>query len=81
MAGRTAIILHYTGMPTGEAALKALTDPASEVSSHYLIWEDGSIDQLVAESERAWHAGRRLVERRDRPQLRLDRDRDRQSRP
>ena len=53
-----SIILHYTGMPTGEAALKALTDPASEVSSHYLIWEDGSIDQLVAESARAWHAGR-----------------------
>jgi N-acetylmuramoyl-L-alanine amidase len=52
------LILHYTGMPTGEAALKALTDPASEVSAHYLIWEDGSIDQLVAESGRAWHAGR-----------------------
>src|SRR6185437_9185827 len=52
------LILHYTGMPTGEAALKALTDPASEVSAHYLIWEDGSIDQLVAESARAWHAGR-----------------------
>jgi N-acetylmuramoyl-L-alanine amidase len=53
-----SLILHYTGMPTGEAALKALTDPASEVSAHYLIWEDGSIDQLVAESNRAWHAGK-----------------------
>jgi len=53
-----AIILHYTGMPTGEAALKALTDPASEVSSHYLVWEDGAIDQLVAEGDRAWHAGK-----------------------
>ncbi len=52
------LILHYTGMPTGEAALKALTDPASEVSAHYLVWEDGSIDQLVAERDRAWHAGR-----------------------
>ena len=52
------LILHYTGMPTGEAALKALTDPACEVSSHYLVWEDGAIDQLVAESDRAWHAGR-----------------------
>jgi N-acetylmuramoyl-L-alanine amidase len=52
------LILHYTGMPTGEAALKALTDPTREVSAHYLIWEDGSIDQLVAESRRAWHAGR-----------------------
>jgi N-acetylmuramoyl-L-alanine amidase len=52
------LILHYTGMPTGEAALKTLTDPASEVSAHYLIWEDGLIDQLVAESDRAWHAGK-----------------------
>jgi N-acetylmuramoyl-L-alanine amidase len=56
--GPNCLILHYTGMPTGEAALKALTDPACEVSSHYLVWEDGSIDQLVAESDRAWHAGR-----------------------
>jgi N-acetylmuramoyl-L-alanine amidase len=52
------LILHYTGMPTGEAALKTLTNPASEVSAHYLIWEDGGIDQLVAEGARAWHAGR-----------------------
>jgi len=53
-----SLVLHYTGMPTGEAALKTLTDAASEVSAHYLIWEDGSIDQLVAERDRAWHAGR-----------------------
>jgi N-acetylmuramoyl-L-alanine amidase len=52
------LVLHYTGMPTGEAALKALTDPASDVSAHYLVWEDGLIDQLVAESDRAWHAGK-----------------------
>jgi N-acetylmuramoyl-L-alanine amidase len=56
--GPNSLILHYTGMPTGETALKALTDPASEVSSHYLVWEDGLIDQLVAERDRAWHAGR-----------------------
>jgi N-acetylmuramoyl-L-alanine amidase len=52
------LILHYTGMPTGEAALRTLTDPSSEVSAHYLVWEDGRIDQLVAEAARAWHAGR-----------------------
>ncbi len=52
------LILHYTGMPTGEAALKVLLDPASELSAHYFIWEDGAIDQLVAESDRAWHAGK-----------------------
>ncbi len=51
------LILHYTGMPTGESALRRLLDPASEVSAHYFVWEDGAIDQLVAESARAWHAG------------------------
>ena len=45
-------------MPTGEAALRRLLDPASEVSAHFLVWEDGRIDQLVAERDRAWHAGR-----------------------
>ncbi|HLW90976.1 MAG TPA: N-acetylmuramoyl-L-alanine amidase [Roseiarcus sp.] len=51
------VILHYTGMPTGEAALALLRNPASKVSSHYFVWEDGRIVQLVAEARRAWHAG------------------------
>ncbi len=53
-----AVILHYTGMPTGAQALAWLCDPASEVSSHYFVWEDGRVVQLVAEDRRAWHAGR-----------------------
>ena len=58
--GRTpdSILLHYTGLPTGEAALRQLCDPATEVSSHYLVWEDGRLFQLVPEARRAWHAGR-----------------------
>ncbi|MGO8831827.1 MAG: N-acetylmuramoyl-L-alanine amidase, partial [Roseiarcus sp.] len=52
-----AVILHYTGMPTGAQALARLCDPSSEVSSHYLVWEDGRVVQLVAEERRAWHAG------------------------
>jgi len=51
------IVLHYTGMQSAEAALARLTDPAAEVSSHYLIDEDGTIHRLVAEDKRAWHAG------------------------
>lgn len=51
------VVLHYTGMPTAEAALKRLTDPASKVSAHYCIDEDGSIHRLVPEDKRAWHAG------------------------
>jgi N-acetylmuramoyl-L-alanine amidase len=53
------IILHYTGMQSGPAALARLTDNnAPRVSSHYLVEEDGRIFRLVPEERRAWHAGR-----------------------
>ncbi len=51
------IVLHYTGMPTGEAALERLRDPGAKVSAHYLIEENGRVFALVAEERRAWHAG------------------------
>src|SRR3546814_20438088 len=47
----------YTGMPTGEAALCRLCDPAARVSVHCLVDGDGRIFQLVSESRRAVHAG------------------------
>ncbi|MBY0251322.1 MAG: N-acetylmuramoyl-L-alanine amidase [Methylobacterium organophilum] len=51
------LILHYTGMDSGAAALARLRDPLSEVSAHYLVFEDGGIVQMVPEARRAWHAG------------------------
>ncbi|MEL6857273.1 MAG: N-acetylmuramoyl-L-alanine amidase [Pseudomonadota bacterium] len=51
------LVLHYTGMETGQAALDRMCDPAAEVSAHYMVWEDGRIAQLVGEDKRAWHAG------------------------
>ncbi len=51
------VIIHYTDMLSAEAALKLLCDPASKVSSHYLIDKEGLIYQLVDEHHRAWHAG------------------------
>ncbi len=51
------IVLHYTGMPTGAAALERLRDPAAKVSAHYLVEEDGRVFALVPEERRAWHAG------------------------
>jgi N-acetylmuramoyl-L-alanine amidase len=51
------IVLHYTGMASGEAAIARLRDPSAEVSSHYVVAEDGTILRLVDESRRAWHAG------------------------
>jgi N-acetylmuramoyl-L-alanine amidase len=51
------IVLHYTGMRGGEAALERLRDAAAEVSAHYVVEEDGRIFRLVPEERRAWHAG------------------------
>jgi len=51
------ILLHYTGMRGNEDAIRHLCAPMAEVSSHYVVVEDGFIVQLVAESRRAWHAG------------------------
>lgn len=52
------IILHYTGMPSADGALQWLRSEESQVSSHYFVHEDGRVLQLVAESRRAWHAGK-----------------------
>ena len=51
------LVIHYTGMKSAEDALERLSDPEYEVSSHYLIDENGKIYQLVEEEKRAWHAG------------------------
>lgn len=51
------LVLHYTGMETGQAALDRLRDPAAKVSAHYLVEEDGRVFALVDEDKRAWHAG------------------------
>jgi N-acetylmuramoyl-L-alanine amidase len=51
------LVMHYTGMRSGEAAIDRLCDPASRVSSHYVVEEDGTIWRLVPEARRAWHAG------------------------
>lgn len=51
------VILHDTSNDNIERPLKTLTDPAREVSAHYLIGRDGTLYQLVDDSRRAWHAG------------------------
>ena len=52
------LVLHYTGMRSEEGARDWLCDPRSQVSSHYVVFEDGRVFQLVDENRRAWHAGR-----------------------
>jgi N-acetylmuramoyl-L-alanine amidase len=51
------LVLHYTGMKTGQEALARLCDPKAKVSAHYTIDRDGRVYRHVPEEERAWHAG------------------------
>lgn len=59
------VVLHYTATDTIDVALKILTDPKTQVSSHYVIDEDGTIYQLVDDDKRAWHAGKSFLEGRE----------------
>ena len=51
------LVLHYTGMESCSQALDQLCDPASKVSAHVLIDEDGTFHRLIGDEYRAWHAG------------------------
>ena len=51
------LLMHYTATPTTATALELLTTKEGGVSSHYLVDGEGRIMQLVAEKNRAWHAG------------------------
>lgn len=63
VAAPDILLLHYTGMPTMQAALDRLCAREAKVSCHYLVDEDGTVMQLVAEADRAWHAGASFWER------------------
>ena len=53
------IVLHYTEQESVQQSLDTLRSANSggKVSSHYLVGDDGHIYQLVADMDRAWHAG------------------------
>jgi N-acetylmuramoyl-L-alanine amidase len=75
------LVLHYTGMQTGEAALARLRDPAAEVSAHYLVEEDGRDLPPGGRGTPGLARRTRRLAGRDRRQRRLHRRRDRQSGP
>ncbi len=52
------VVLHYTGMPSAAEALERMCSAEAKVSAHYMIDEDGTVSRMVAELDRAWHAGR-----------------------
>ena len=51
------IIIHYTNLPSTQAALKHLLNKRNKVSAHYLLDKKGKIYSLVNEKDIAWHAG------------------------
>lgn len=53
------IVVHFTDEHSAAQALQTLrtANSGGPVSAHYLIGNDGRIYQLVADSQRAWHAG------------------------
>src|SRR5262245_31167480 len=56
------IVLHYTGMPDDQDAIRRPSNPRSEVSAHYAVLPDGYIihwsPRRGAHGTRARHPGR-----------------------
>ena len=52
------IIFHYTGMKKEQNAINKLTSIQSQVSSNYLVKNNGDIVILVPDQYIAWHAGK-----------------------
>ena len=52
------IVIHYTGMQSGLESLNWLCNPNSNVSSHFLISQNGRTYRLINDSLIAWHAGK-----------------------
>src|ERR1700723_824085 len=54
------ILLHYTGMIDAMVALDRLCGVGSEVSAHYLAFEDGRVVQMVPEARPQGRCGREI---------------------
>ncbi|WP_017325109.1 N-acetylmuramoyl-L-alanine amidase [Synechococcus sp. PCC 7336] len=50
------IVLHYTASNNDASGLFTLTDGDREASSHYLVFKNGTIYEIVPEDKKAWHA-------------------------
>ncbi|WP_016991040.1 N-acetylmuramoyl-L-alanine amidase [Flavobacterium sp. ACAM 123] len=52
------IIIHHTAQDSLQQTIKTFTVTRTQVSSHYVIGDDGSVVQMLNDYLRAWHAGR-----------------------
>ena len=51
------IIIHHTAQDSIQQTIKTFTLEKTQVSSHYVIADDGKIVQMLNDYLRAWHAG------------------------
>jgi N-acetylmuramoyl-L-alanine amidase len=51
------VIIHHTAQTACDTTLKTFTLPRSQVSAHYVICKDGTINHMLNDYLRAWHAG------------------------
>jgi N-acetylmuramoyl-L-alanine amidase len=51
------VIIHHTAQTACDTTLKTFTLPRTQVSAHYVICKDGTIQHMLNDYLRAWHAG------------------------
>lgn len=51
------IIIHHTGQDSIQQTINTFTKVSAQVSSHYIIGDDGHVVQMLNDYLRAWHAG------------------------
>lgn len=51
------IIIHHTAQDSLQQTIKTFTKLEAQVSSHYVISDDGKVIQMLNDYLRAWHAG------------------------
>jgi N-acetylmuramoyl-L-alanine amidase len=51
------VIIHHTAQDSLQQTIKTFTKTETQVSSHYVISDDGKVVQMLNDYLRAWHAG------------------------
>ncbi len=51
------VIIHHTAQNSCEQTLTKFTLPRTEVSAHYVICKDGTVQHMLSDYLRGWHAG------------------------
>lgn len=51
------VIIHHTGQGSCDTTFNTFTLPRTQVSAHYLVCKDGTVNHMLNDYLRAWHAG------------------------